>query len=340
MERNPLSPSRIFAEFNPERESEAGAGLPELAGLLLTRQKATWSKLNSGYEAVAQSLVRTIDCGEFSVSLQCNPQRIVSSSAPVDSSSISARPCFLCPANLPEAQQGILYRRKFLLLCNPFPIFPQHYTISDLNHRPQSLEEHLGLFLHLARDLAPSLAVFYNGPSCGASAPDHLHFQACPAGSLPIEAQLADGRPIVPVAKHLTAAILRAECLGRAVLMIEGPDAGHLIGAIKKILFVLKTAAVPGTEPLLNLHGVFEEGKWRMLLFPRQKGRPDLYDREGPERILVSPASVEMGGLLVAPVERDFRRLTPELVRHIYREVSVQPTLMEEWTGRLSRMTD
>jgi hypothetical protein len=340
MERNPLSPSRIFAEFNSERESEAGAKLPGLAGLLLASQKATWPKLNSGYEAVAQSLVRTIDCGEFSVALQFNPQRIVSSRAPVDSSSISARPCFLCPANLPEAQQGILYRRNFLLLCNPFPIFPQHYTISDLNHRPQSLEEHLGLFLHLAWDLAPSLAVFYNGPSCGASAPDHLHFQACPAGSLPIEAQLDDGRPVVPVAKHLTASIFRADRLGRAVLMIEGSAAEHLTGAIKKILSVLKTTAVSGTEPMLNLHGVFKEGKWRILLFPRQKGRPDLYDREGPERILISPASVEMGGLLVAPVERDFLRLTPELVRHIYREVSVQPTRLKEWTGRLSQLKD
>jgi len=340
MERNQRSTSRIFAEFDPEGKVEVGMKLADLCGQLLIQQKAAWPKLNNGYEAVAESLVRTVDCGDFSVTLQFNPQRIVSSGARVDPASISARPCFLCPANLPEAQQGILYRRNFLILCNPFPIFPQHFTISDRNHRPQSLEEHLDMFLLLTRDLAPSLAAFYNGPSCGASAPDHLHFQACPTGSLPIEAQLDDGRPVLPVTKHCSASIFRAEHLGRAVLAIEGSEAKPLRRAIKKILTVLKTAAVPGMEPMLNLHAVFKEGKWRILLFPRQKGRPDLYDREEPERLLISPASVEMGGLLITPVERDFRRLNPELVRHIYREVSVKPFLLEEWTHQLSRMTD
>ncbi len=340
MERNPLSASRIFAEFDPERDSEAGPRLPDLCGQLLSRQKADWPKLKAGYEAVSQSRFRTIDCGDFSVVLQFNPQRIVSSSARVDPASISARPCFLCPANLPEAQQGILYRRHFLVLCNPFPIFPQHYTISDLNHRPQSLEDHLDLFLLLARDLAPPLAVFYNGPLCGASAPDHLHFQACPTGSLPIEGQLDDGRPIPLVSTCVSATIFRAEGFGRAVLVVEGLDAEPLEGAIRKILTVMKTAAVPGTEPMLNLFASFKEGKWRVLLFPRQKGRPDLYDREDPERILISPASVEMGGWLVAPVERDFLRLNPDLVRHIYREVSVEPALLEEWTDQFFRMGD
>ncbi|OPY91000.1 MAG: hypothetical protein A4E72_00348 [Syntrophus sp. PtaU1.Bin208] len=340
MERNPLSPSRIFAEFDPERDSEAVPGLPDLCGQLLSRQKADWPKLKAGYEAVGQSRFRVIDCGGFSVVLQFNPQRIVSSGARVDPASIAARPCFLCPANLPEAQQGILYHRKFLVLCNPFPIFPQHYTISNLSHRPQSLEEHLDLFLLLARDLAPSLAVFYNGPFCGASAPDHLHFQACPAGSLPVEGQLDDGRPIPLVSTYRSASIFRVERLGRAVLAIEGLEAESLKGAIRKILTVMKTAAVPGTEPMLNLFASFKEGKWRILLFPRQKGRPDLYDREDPERILISPASVEMGGWLVAPVERDFQRLNPELVRHIYREVSVTPALFEEWTNQLSRSAD
>ncbi|SEM54422.1 protein of unknown function [Syntrophus gentianae] len=340
MERNPFSASRIFADFDPERDFEAGPRLPDLCGQLLSRQKGNWPKLKAGYDAVADSLFRTIDCGGFSVVLQFNPQRIVSSGARVDPASISARPCFLCPANLPEAQQGILYRRHFLVLCNPFPIFPQHYTISDLNHSPQSLEEHLDIFLLLARDLAPSLAVFYNGPRCGASAPDHLHFQACPAGSLPIEGQLDDGRPVLPVATYRSARISRVKDLGRAVLAIEVSDAADLIDAIKKILTVMKDNVFPDKEPMLNLHGSFHEGKWRVLLFPRRKGRPDLYDREEAERVLISPASVEMGGLLVAPVERDFRRLNPDLVRHIYREVSVDPALLDEWTDQLSRMGD
>jgi len=340
MERNRLSSSRFFVEFNHDTGLDGDTGLSDLCMQLLARQKEIWPELRSGGEAVARSLFRTIDCGDFSVTLQFNPRRIVSSGARVDPASILARPCFLCPDNLPDAQQGILYHRDFLLLCNPFPIFPQHFTISSLDHRPQFLEGHLEILFLLARDLAPSLAVFYNGPQCGASAPDHLHFQTCPAGSLPVEAQLDDGRPVLPVTKHGSASVFQVERLGRTALMIEGSDADSLKGAIKKLLAVMKTGIASETEPMLNLHAAFKEGKWRIFLFPRGKTRPDLYYREESERILISPGSVEMGGLLVVPVERDFLRLTPELVCHIYREVSVNPDLPEKWTRRLSLMAD
>lgn len=342
MKRENLSEGKIFAEFDPKGKGECAPPLPELCGELLTRQKASWPKLRSGWEAVASSQIRTVDCGDFSVTLQFNPQRIISSGARVDAASIAARPCFLCPANLPEAQSGILYRRNFLVLCNPFPIFSRHFTISSLDHRPQSLEGELEGFLALARDLAPFLAVFYNGPQCGASAPDHLHFQACPAGCLPVEAQQDDGRPVLTFGKHLSASVSRIENLGRAVLRIEGTDGPAVKEALEVILAVMRTfpAAEGSGEPMLNLHAAFAGGKWRVLLFPRRKSRPDLYDREVPERILISPASVEMGGLLVAPLERDFRRLDSELVRHIYGEVSVTAELLETWSDQLARRLD
>ncbi len=155
MERNIGSDSRIFAEFNPE-DIKAGVRLPDLCEELLNRQKIDWPRLADGYKAVAQSQFRTVDCGDFSVVLQFNPQRIVSSGARLDPASIAARPCFLCPANLPGEQQGILYRRDFLVLCNPFPIFSQHFVISHRIHRPQFLEGQIDTVLLLARDLAPS----------------------------------------------------------------------------------------------------------------------------------------------------------------------------------------
>ena len=337
-----LPNSRIFAEYDPERKDDARTSLSDLCQQLLTQQKAAWPRLKSGWEAVASPHVRTVNCGDFSVKIQFNPQRMVSSAAKVDSASITARPCFLCPANLPEAQGGILYHRNFLILCNPFPIFTQHFTISSLDHQPQTLEGYLDEFLSLARSLAPSLAAFYNGPQGGASAPDHLHFQACPAGSLPVEVQLEDGRPCLPVMRHLSASVFRVENLDRSVLMIEGSEVKVLSETIEKVLAVMKTSTAVGSdaEPMLNAHATFKEGKWRILLFPRQKRRPDLYYQEGPERVLVSPGSVEMGGLIVTPVERDFKRLNPELVCHIYREVSANPDLMDGWTDQLSRMTD
>ncbi len=334
-----LSEGRSFARFDPEGVGTCGTPLPELCGELLTRQKASWPKLRSGWEAAASSQTRTVDCGDFLVALQFNPQRIVSSGARVDAASIAARPCFLCPDNLPEAQSGILYRKKFLVLCNPFPIFSRHFTISSLDHRPQFLEGELEVFLALARDLAPSLAVFYNGPQCGASAPDHLHFQACPVGSLPVEAQQDDGRPAPIVGKRLSASVSQIENLGRAALRLEGTDAPALMEALEEILAVMKAfPAAEGTaEPMLNLHAAFAEGKWRVLLFPRRKNRPDLYDREEPERVLISPGGVEMGGLFVVPLERDFRRLNADLIRHIYREVSVTSELMDTWIDQLSK---
>ncbi len=339
MKRENLSEMKIFTEFDPEGKGKCGTPLPELCGELLSRQKASWPELRSGWEAAASSRSRTVDCDDFFVALQFNPQRIFSSGARVDAASIAERPCFLCPANLPEAQSGILYRRNFLVLCNPFPIFPRHFTISSLDHRPQSLEGELEVFLALARDLAPSLAVFYNGPQCGASAPDHLHFQACPLGSLPVEVQQDDGRPVLTVGKCLSVSVSRIENLGRVALRLEGTDAPALREALEAILAVMKAfPAAEGTaEPMLNLHAAFAEGKWRVLLFPRRKSRPDLYDREEPERVLISPGGVEMGGLLVVPLERDFRRLNADLIRHIYREVTVTADLLETWTDHLSR---
>jgi hypothetical protein len=340
MNFNCLPGDRICAEFDHDREAEAGTSLSHLCKQLLLRQQETWPTLKSGYDAVAQALVRTIDCDDFSVKLQFNPRRIVSSSAKVDSAAIAARPCFLCPANLPEAQLGILYRRQFLILCNPFPIFSNHFTISSLEHRPQAIEDNLDVFLHLARDLAPSFAVFYNGPQCGASAPDHLHFQACPVGSLPIETELEDNRPILPISRHLSASVYRVENLGRATLLIEESDIGAVKKTMQKILAVMKSDGATEMEPMLNLYAQFNEGKLLVLLFPRQKNRPDLYYLEGTEQVLISPGSVEMGGLLVTPIERDFRRLNPEIIRHIYREVSVHPVLLKKWTHQLSLTKD
>ena len=119
--------------------------------------------------------------------VQFNPGRYISTSAKVDEKSINDRKCFLCPANLPEEQKGILYEEEYLILGNPFPIFPEHFTIPNINHVPQQIKNNFPLMLKLTKDLSKHYVVLYNGPKCGASAPDHFHFQAGTKNFMPIE---------------------------------------------------------------------------------------------------------------------------------------------------------
>ncbi len=182
---------RCFAVFDGARET---VPLADLAAGLLERQKKNWPGLAEGYAALEAVRVREIRGDGWGVNVQFNPRRIVSSGANLDPESLRRRPCFLCPENLPPEQQAILYRDDYLILCNPAPIFPAHLTIAHVRHLPQSLPDNLEIFLRLAADFGPRTTVFYNGPRCGASAPDHLHFQAAPAGLLPVEEEILDPR--------------------------------------------------------------------------------------------------------------------------------------------------
>ena len=182
----------------------------EVAAGFLDRQKEKWPGLAEGYAALEALRVREIRGGRWSVKVQFNPRRIVSSGARVDPESIRRRPCFLCREHLPPEQRAILYRETYLVLCNPVPIFPGHLTIAHCRHLPQSLPDNLEMFLRLAADFGPRMVVFYNGPRCGASAPDHLHFQAAPAGLMPVEKELREPGNRAEVKKRDTAVIWRA----------------------------------------------------------------------------------------------------------------------------------
>ena len=154
---------------------------------LLEHQKSTWRLLADAYESLDSARVRDISCGGFSASLQFNPKRIISTGASVDEESVRSRKCFLCPDNLPDEQEGVLFRDDFLVLCNPAPIFSRHFTISAVQHTPQEIGKFIGTLLSLSKELSPEFTLFYNGPRCGASAPDHMHFQASPSRSIPVE---------------------------------------------------------------------------------------------------------------------------------------------------------
>ena len=145
--------------------------------------------LRSGYDTLQSVRTKVYDFGGVQIKVQFNPGRLISTSAKVDAASIKERKCFLCAENLPPAQRGIPCDGEYIVLCNPFPIFPEHFTIPSLHHTPQLIRDSFAALLRLTRELGSRYTVLYNGPRCGASAPDHLHFQAGNRSYLPIDAE-------------------------------------------------------------------------------------------------------------------------------------------------------
>jgi Domain of unknown function (DUF4922) len=315
-----------FAVFAGVRET---VPLADLAVALLERQKKTWPGLAGGYEALGEARLREIRGDGWGVQIQFNPRRIVSSGARVDPETIRRRPCFLCLDHLPPEQQAILYRDDYLVLCNPMPIFPGHLTIAHRRHLPQSLPENMITFLRLAVDFGPRMTLFYNGPRAGASAPDHLHFQAAPASLMPVEKEILDPRKRTGVRRRGGVEICRTVGLARGILLIEGKEEGNVAAAVGDVIGMLGRSTSSDGEPLLNILCTRTGEVWRLILFPRLKLRPAAYFLEGEERLLVSPGAVDMGGMIITPMEKDFLALDRERVLEIFREVAFDDAAVE-----------
>jgi hypothetical protein len=225
--------------------------------------------------------------------------------------------------NLPERQAGVLYRNEFMILCNPMPVFPFHFTVSHIDHRAQIIDPNIRVFLQLVADLGPDWAILYNGARCGASAPDHLHFQACPLGRMPIGREIEEEKRWVSMRKAGGVTLCRAMNLGREALILEGNDPARVGNIFRTFTASLRKMMSIAEEPMLNIAGFCRGGHWRLLIFPRQKHRPDAFFRQGVDRVVVSPGIIDMGGTLITPIERDFERLDAAAVEHVYREVSL-----------------
>ncbi len=316
---------------------DEGDNLSESCLNLLLAQKKTWHGLCEGYESLKDVKERDLSCKGFSICLQYNPRRIKSSMADVAEKDGKRQRCFLCLAHLPEGQKGILYRKKYLILCNPMPVFSPHFTVSYLDHRPQAIFENIGTFLQLMADLGSSWRVLYNGPKCGASAPDHLHFQVAPSGQMPIEKEIRGNNRVTLIRKVDGVLIYRTRDLGRENIIMEGDDPMALESVFKGFLNGLKKVLLVEEEPMMNIVGIYEEGKWRLVIFPRRKHRPEVFFKEGDARIVVSPGVIDMGGVLITPVEKDFECLDAALVESIFGEVSQDGKTVERAIEKIGR---
>lgn len=285
---------------------------------LLTEQLASWETARSNYAALAHVQVKELDVNGIPYKVQFNPARIVSSGAKVDAKSIQQRKCFLCPANLPPVQKGIPFEGHYNILVNPFPIFPRHLTISEVAHVDQRIAVRFKDMLELAQALTDYI-IFYNGPKCGASAPDHAHFQAGNKGFLPIEKDWR-GQLAGKVVEYGEATLWYLKDAPRATLVIESSNKKHTAALFDAVYHALDTK--PGEdEPMMNVLAWYEEKKWIVCIFPRAKHRPACYTAEGEANLLSSPASVDLGGVFITPIEKDFLKITAEDVAQILSEV-------------------
>ncbi|PYP86545.1 MAG: hypothetical protein DMF61_12745 [Blastocatellia bacterium AA13] len=318
---------RLLTLTEPEGET---SNLISRVSALLDQQKREWPLLAAGYGALARAEIRRFEMDGAPVFVQQNAGRIRSTAASVDKASVDARECFLCSSNLPPEEKGIAYGESHVILCNPYPVLERHLSIVSVRHTEQRIGGNIRLMLELAHDLSPDYFVLYNGPECGASAPDHFHLQACSRSNLPIEAVLATGEPAPePHCDECEDTVLTYFELftvsdsGRTVIVIRGGDWTVLARWIENIVNALGSRA-DKEEPLLNVILNYQKAVWTVFIFPRKKHRPACFYAEGAEKILVSPGAIDMAGILVVPEHDHFLKLDAKRIKEIYSEVSLE----------------
>ena len=300
------------------------------ARLLLAEQKKSWTGLRKNYDLFKGTRIKVFQFEGFTIKIQYNLGRIRSASARVDEKSINERKCFLCPDNLYEGQKAIKCGEDFLILVNPFPIFPEHFTIPHRDHIPQSIREWFGRMLSLSNGLS-KYVVIYNGPECGASAPDHLHFQAGSKNFIPIETEMSFLKTTygdVLTKKDLTVTEID-DGLRRFITIdtIKMETAEKVFGLFYEIF---SKAVGKNAEPMMNIISSYnEKSGWRIIIFLREKHRSSHYFRNGEDKILLSPAAVDLGGVFILPLEKDFNKITKKNIDEVFKEVSLNKEQFE-----------
>ena len=296
------------------------------------KQLSEWQLAHDNFEALRQVETRSFDAADFQVRVQFNPTRIRSTAARVDAASLGKRPCFLCPENRPEAQRALDFGPDYRILVNPYPIFREHFTVPSTVHRDQAIYGRFADMLELARRFE-SQTVFYNGPKCGASAPDHAHFQMVLRRAMPIEQE---------VATHISEAVYQREDVQvyllrnywRGGVLIRARSAASADSFFRTLYTEMDSNS--GTEePMMNILCWYEQGEWSICVILRRKHRPDCFFSEGADHLLVSPASVDLGGVIIVPHREDFERITLDRIREIYEEVCWTDDAVEELVKRI-----
>jgi len=308
-------------EFFTENDEYSSA-----AEYLFNSQLNSWSLLKNNYDLLRNVQTKSFWFDGYKVKVQFNPERIISTSAEVDEDSIKKRKCFLCVENLPEEQKGVLLPDGFIMLCNPYPIFPQHFTLCSDEHKPQRISKAFSEMLELTKLLSPKYSLVYNGPACGASAPDHLHFQAGTKNFIPIENDIQqmknDFGRIVQEDESITTSFI--DDGSRKIIFIESADRNEIEKTFRVIYKIYEKLSEAKPEPMMNILSSYDlEFGWSVILFLRSKHRPEVYHKDEHEKLLISPAAIDLGGVVVTPREEDFIKIDKNILSQIFDEVSL-----------------
>ena len=298
----------------------------DAAKVLLRHQRMDWNLLAEGYRSLSEQIIKEFKFDVFRIKAQYNPGRIHSTSAKVDDESISKRKCFLCNENRPAEQKAIQYKKDYLIICNPYPIFPEHFTIPLSKHFPQRIKNHFSTLLSLSKDLSEYYSIIYNGPKCGASAPDHIHFQAGTKYFLPVEDDIRKIKSEygITLSEDFAFSVTAIDDNLRKFILIEGKKERDVLFALETLYKTFQLISKANEEPMFNILSVYGDKKgWRVFVYPRSKHRPSLYYLDENKKILLSPATVDLSGVCILPIEKHFDKLAKEHIVKIFREVSL-----------------
>jgi Domain of unknown function (DUF4922) len=286
---------------------------------LFHQQIRSWPRLARGVEGLKHAQTRSVRIDWYDVFIRHIPHRVVSATAAVDPESIARRPCFLCAGNLDPEEQGIAFGTDYMIYFNPFPIVDRHLSIVGRKHGSQHIAGEVGTMLDLAQAL-PGYFVIYNGPECGASAPDHMHFQAGLRDLFPIEKDTANIRDV---------AVRR---YARNVFLFRDSDRNRMEEKVNRAIALLAEATEKRPEPMINIAAFHSRSEWTLYLFPRALHRPRVYYTG---ELTISPGTIDLCGLVVAPLEKDYVNISGDDIAAIFQEVSLSDAMFEDIALRL-----
>ena len=296
------------------------------------RQLEMWEDARHRFRDLKHVEVRQLS---DQLKVQFNPARIVSTGAKIDKHTLGERPCFLCERNRPKEQMTKQIDDHFQLLVNPFPILPVHFTIPATKHQPQSIYRHYGE-MHRLLSLHSELMVFYNGPKCGASAPDHLHFQAGTSGVLPLQTNwqrlsrnLTD---VISLNDEEKISVLRDFLVPAFVIISKSEDSDE---ELFHRLYRSMPMRGDESEPMMNIIAWRKGDEFISVVIPREKHRPDAYFAEGEAQMMVSPGALDMAGLIITPREEDFNKINLDKATALLRECGISAEKMEAIVSNL-----
>ena len=296
------------------------------------RQLEMWEDARHRFRDLKHVEVRQLS---DQLKVQFNPARIVSTGAKIDKHTLGERPCFLCERNRPKEQMTKQIDDHFQLLVNPFPILPVHFTIPATKHQPQSIYRHYGE-MHRLLSLHSELMVFYNGPKCGASAPDHLHFQAGTCGVLPLQTNwqrlsrsLTD---VISLNDEEKISVLSDFLVPAFVIISKSEDSDE---ELFHRLYRSMPMRGDESEPMMNIIAWRKGDEFISVVIPREKHRPDAYFAEGEAQMMVSPGALDMAGLIITPREEDFSKINLDKATALLRECGISAEKMEAVVSNL-----